>query len=82
LEGTTSNALAALVGGSSAPWGSARRVVFRCHRGPCRQCALRHDLSVDLKLDLSQFPKLQAFQKPVSARPAVQEALRAEGLIQ
>jgi glutathione S-transferase len=35
-----------------------------------------------LKVDLSQFPKLQAFQKTVSARPAVQKALRAEGLIQ
>jgi glutathione S-transferase len=34
-----------------------------------------------LKVDFSQFPKLQAFQKAVSARPAVQEALRAEGLI-
>ncbi len=35
-----------------------------------------------LKVDLSQFPKLQAFQKLVAARPAVQKALRAEGLIQ
>jgi glutathione S-transferase len=34
-----------------------------------------------VNVDLSQFPKLQAFQKAVSARPAVQEALRAEGLI-
>jgi glutathione S-transferase len=34
-----------------------------------------------LKVDLSQFPKLQAFQKVVSARPAVQRALRAEGLL-
>ena len=34
-----------------------------------------------LKLDLSQFPKLQAFQKTVSARPAVQAALREEGLL-
>jgi glutathione S-transferase len=34
-----------------------------------------------LKVDLSQFPKLQAFQKTVSARRAVQDALRAEGLI-
>jgi glutathione S-transferase len=34
-----------------------------------------------LKVDLSQFPKLQAFQKAVSARPAVQQALRAEGLL-
>jgi glutathione S-transferase len=34
-----------------------------------------------LKVDLSQFPKLLAFQKVVSARPAVQKALRAEGLI-
>ena len=35
-----------------------------------------------LKIDLSQFPKLQAFQKAVSGRTAVQKALRAEGLIQ
>jgi glutathione S-transferase len=35
-----------------------------------------------LKVDLSKFPKLQAYQKAVSARPAVQKALRAEGLIQ
>jgi glutathione S-transferase len=35
-----------------------------------------------LKVDLSKFPKLQAFQKTVLARPAVQEALKAEGLIQ
>jgi glutathione S-transferase len=35
-----------------------------------------------VKVDLTQFPKLLAFQKTVSARPAVQEALRAEGLIQ
>jgi glutathione S-transferase len=35
-----------------------------------------------VKVDLSQFKKLQAFQQTVSARPAVQEALRAEGLIQ
>jgi glutathione S-transferase len=34
-----------------------------------------------LQVDLSQFPKLQAFQKAVSGRPAVQQALRAEGLI-
>jgi glutathione S-transferase len=34
-----------------------------------------------LKVDLSQFPNLQAFQKAVSARPAVQQALRAEGLL-
>ena len=34
-----------------------------------------------VKVDLSPFPKLQAFQKAVSARPAVQDALRAEGLI-
>ncbi len=34
-----------------------------------------------LKVDLSQFPKVQAFQKTVSARRAVQDALRAEGLI-
>jgi glutathione S-transferase len=34
-----------------------------------------------LKIDLSRFPKLQAFQKTVFARPAVQTALREEGLI-
>lgn len=34
-----------------------------------------------LKLDLSAFPHLQAFQKRVAARPAVDAALRAEGLI-
>jgi glutathione S-transferase len=34
-----------------------------------------------VKLDLSEFPNLLAFQKRVAARPAVQEAMRAEGLI-
>jgi glutathione S-transferase len=34
-----------------------------------------------VQLDLSQFPKLQAFQKTIAARPAVQEAMRAEGLL-
>jgi glutathione S-transferase len=34
-----------------------------------------------VQVDLSKFPKLQAFQKTVAARPAVQQALRAEGLI-
>lgn len=34
-----------------------------------------------LKVDLSQFPKLLAFQKNVAARPAVQAALFEEGLI-
>jgi glutathione S-transferase len=34
-----------------------------------------------LKVDLSRFPNLLAFQKRVSARPAVLAALRAEGLI-
>jgi glutathione S-transferase len=34
-----------------------------------------------LKIDLSRFPRLQAFQKTVSARRAVQDALRAEALI-
>jgi glutathione S-transferase len=34
-----------------------------------------------LKIDLSRFPKLQAFQKTVFARPAVQQAMREEGLI-
>jgi glutathione S-transferase len=32
-----------------------------------------------VQLDLSQFPKLQAFQKTIAARPAVQKALHAEG---
>jgi len=34
-----------------------------------------------LKLDLSEFPALRAFQQRVAARPAVQAALRAEGLL-
>ena len=34
-----------------------------------------------VKLDLSGFPNLQAFQKRVAARPAVQAAMKAEGLI-
>ena len=34
-----------------------------------------------VKLDLSAFPALQAFQERVAARPAVQAALRAEKLI-
>jgi glutathione S-transferase len=34
-----------------------------------------------VKVDLSQFPKLQAFQKRVAARPAVQAAMKAEGLV-
>ena len=34
-----------------------------------------------VKLDLSAFPHLQAFQKRVAARPAADAALRAEGLI-
>ncbi|MDE2449328.1 MAG: glutathione S-transferase family protein, partial [Gammaproteobacteria bacterium] len=33
-----------------------------------------------VKLDLSEFPHLRAFQESVSARPAVQAAMRAEGL--
>ncbi len=33
-----------------------------------------------LKLDLSEFINLEAFQKRVAARPAVQAALKAEGL--
>ena len=35
-----------------------------------------------LKLDLSAFPNLAAFQARVAARPAVQAAMRAEGLLQ
>lgn len=34
-----------------------------------------------VKLDLAGFPNLQAFQARVAARPAVQAALRAEGLL-
>jgi glutathione S-transferase len=34
-----------------------------------------------VKVDLSQFANLQAFQKRVAARPAVQAAMKAEGLI-
>lgn len=34
-----------------------------------------------VKLDLSAFPNLLAFQRRVAARPAVQAAMRAEGLI-
>ena len=33
------------------------------------------------KVDLSDFPNLLAFQKRVAARPAVQAALKAEGLV-
>ena len=35
-----------------------------------------------VKLDLSQYANLQAFQQRVAARPAVQAAMKAEGLIQ
>lgn len=34
-----------------------------------------------VKVDLAPFPNLQAFQKRVAARPAVQAAMKAEGLI-
>ena len=34
-----------------------------------------------VKFDLSPFPNLRAFQQRVAARPAVQAAMRAEGLI-
>jgi glutathione S-transferase len=34
-----------------------------------------------VKLDLSEFPNLMAFQARVAARPAVQAALKAEGLL-
>jgi len=34
-----------------------------------------------LKVDLSAFPKVLAFQERIAARPAVQAALRAEGLV-
>jgi len=35
-----------------------------------------------LKVDLSKFPSVLAFQKRVAARPAVQAAMKAEGLLQ
>ena len=35
-----------------------------------------------VKLDLSAFPKLQAFQERIAARPAVKAAMSAEGLLQ
>jgi glutathione S-transferase len=34
-----------------------------------------------VKVDLSAFPNLQAFQKRVASRPAVQAAMKAEGLV-
>jgi glutathione S-transferase len=34
-----------------------------------------------VNLDLSEFPNVMAFQKRVAARPAVQQAMREEGLI-
>ena len=34
-----------------------------------------------VKFDLSDFPNVRAFQTRVSARPAVQAAMNAEGLI-
>ena len=34
-----------------------------------------------VKLDLAAYPNLQAFQKRIAARPAVQQAMRAEGLM-
>jgi glutathione S-transferase len=34
-----------------------------------------------VKLDLSEFQNLQAFQKRIEARPAVQQALKEEGLV-
>lgn len=35
-----------------------------------------------MHIDLSRWPSLQAFQKRVAARPAVEKAMRAEGLLQ
>lgn len=37
--------------------------------------------AANVKLDLSGFPKLRAFQERVAARPAVKAAMMAEGLI-
>lgn len=34
-----------------------------------------------IKLDLSEFPALMAYQQRIAERPAVQDAMRAEGLI-
>lgn len=34
-----------------------------------------------VKLDLAAFPNIQAFQKRIAARPAVQKAMKEEGLI-
>jgi glutathione S-transferase len=34
-----------------------------------------------LKIDLSAYPNVMAFQARVAARPKVQEALKAEGLL-
>lgn len=34
-----------------------------------------------LKLDMSEFPRLMAYQARVASRPAVQRALKAEGLV-
>ncbi len=36
--------------------------------------------SIPLKIDLSSYPKIQAYRARVGARPAVQAALKAEGL--
>jgi glutathione S-transferase len=38
------------------------------------------DWAGHVKLDLSGFPNVQAFQRRVASRPAVQAAMRAEGL--
>jgi glutathione S-transferase len=34
-----------------------------------------------LSVDLSPYPTLQAYQQRIAARPAVQRALKAEGLL-
>ena len=35
-----------------------------------------------INMDLAKWPNLRAYSAPVAARPKVQEALKAEGLLQ